>query len=97
MPTYDDLASAIVSLHMVSFTYDGKHRICEPHVLGNTNGQDQILTWQSSGGSVRGGLPQWRRFDLSGITNLKIMGRKFAGYREVPFPHSVWDTVYLTV
>lgn len=97
MPAYEEIAEAINSLNMIAFTYEGKRRICEPHVLGATNGKNQVLTWQESGASQRGGLPEWRRFDLDGISKLQVLGRKFGGYRWVPYPHSIWDAVFLTV
>jgi len=90
---------AIARKLIVTFTYDGFERVCEPHVLGITNGSKQVLCWQSGGGSRRnkGGLPQWRRFGLNGITALHFTRETFPGARPVPFPHSKWDEVLLTV
>lgn len=91
------LRLAIERKLIVRFNYSGLERICEPHVLGIANGATQILCWQSDGGSRRGGLPQWRRFELSGITGLRFTRDTFPGPRPVPFPHSRWDEVLVSV
>lgn len=82
---------------VVRFSYRGLERVCEPHVLGITNGTKQVLCWQSAGGSRRGGIPHWRRFDLGGISSFQFTEGTFPGDRPVPFPHSKWDEVLLTV
>lgn len=94
----DEITRAIENLYIIEFTYSGFKRVCEPHVLGRANRQKQLLCYQTSGGSKRGGIPQWRRFDLMGIQDLKVMDEKFSGPRPIPSgAHSIWDSVILTV
>jgi len=91
------IRKAITGLNIVTFYYANRPRTCEPHVYGITNGRDQLLCWQLDGDSQRGGIPQWRRFDVSDIENFKITNKSFPGKRPVPYPHSIWDQVKLTV
>jgi len=86
------IISAIGEKKLVQFDYHGFNRIAEPHVYGKTNGKRQFLGYQVDGGSSRGGIPDWRRFDLHGIRNLRVLEETFPGKR--PFPsskHSHWD------
>lgn len=86
------LKAAIANKQLVEFSYSGHQRIAEPHVLGISGGALQFLGYQVGGSSSSGGIPEWRRFDLSKISNLKPLQQAFAGKR--PFPsgkHSSWD------
>lgn len=86
------LKDAITNKLVVEFSYGGHNRIAEPHVLGVSNGSAQLLGYQTGGSSNSGGLPEWRRFDLGGISGLKVLSQTFPGKR--PFPsgkHSAWD------
>jgi hypothetical protein len=87
------IVSAIQSKRLIQFEYSGLTRTCEPHVFGVANSRRQVLCWQEDGLSSRGGLPEWRRFDLSEMTNLTVLrSQKFPGKRPVPKPHSLgWD------
>ena len=83
---------------MLQFSYDGKIRVAEPHVLGMSNGIVQLLTFQTGGFSSSGGLPDWRRFDVNNIHMLSILPQTFQGQRRPPAGrHSHWDLVYLIV
>ncbi len=88
---------AINRQRVIKFRYAGLLRICEPHVLGITNGRRQILCWQLEGGSETGNLPEWRRFDVGKMQILRITSQNFPGSRLVPHPHSKWDQILLTV
>jgi len=91
------LRTAISRKLIIRFCYSNLERECEPHVLGMANGRLQVLCWQLSGGS-RGGNPSpWRRFDVSDITAFRFTRETFPGPRPVPFPHSSWDEVILSV
>lgn len=92
------ILSALSTKHLLRFTYEGNVRTCEPHVFGYANGRKQLLCYQLSGGSQRGGIPQWRRFDLSDIKKLEELTETFPGKRTVPHPHSLgWDTLIAVV
>lgn len=87
-----DIANAIASKRIVEFMYSGHRREVEPHVLGVLDGNLQLLSYQIGGSSSSGGIPEWRRFDLSKMTNLRVLDRTFAGARPVPSgKHSSWD------
>lgn len=92
------LLQAISTKNMIRFTYQGRIRICEPHVYGIANGRKQVLCYQDTGGSQRGGLPEWRRFDLQEIRDLEALDQTFPGKRTVPHPHSIgWDSLISVV
>lgn len=94
----NEITSAILGLDVIEFTYNGKHRVCEPHILGTANRHKQVLCYQTDGESLRGGIPQWRRFDLAGISDYRVTGQKFDGPRPIPSgPHSIWDSISLIV
>lgn len=94
----DEIYNAILNKSVIGFSYDGRDRICEPHILGTANRVTQVLCYQTEGGSRRGGIPEWRRFDIAGMENLKLTGDTFDGPRPIPTgPHSIWDTIILIV
>lgn len=92
------LVSAIHGKRMIEFDYGGHHRVAEPHVYGRIGGVDQLLAYQIAGGSTSGGLPQWRRVDINGMTGLTIRPDMFPGPRPNPSGvHSAWDQYYAVV
>lgn len=96
-PPPGQIRKAISEKRVVTFTYNNLSRTCEIHVLGVANGREQILCWQLSGGS-RGGNPSpWRRFDTSGVADFQLTEETFSGSRPVPYPHSQWDEVIMSV
>lgn len=89
------ISAAIRTKHMVEFDYGGHHRVAEPHIYGQHAGVDQLLVFQVEGTSSSGGLPQWRRVDVHGMTALAVLDRTFAGPRPNPSgEHSSWDVTY---
>ncbi|MBV7297422.1 hypothetical protein [Enterovibrio paralichthyis] len=87
-----EIRRAIQNKLVIEFSYSNKLRAIEPHVLGVCNGKVQVLGYQFGGDSSSGGLPEWRRFDLLRVNNLRVTTQSFAGRR--PFPsgaHSPWD------
>jgi hypothetical protein len=88
---------ALASKKILTFTYHKLDRICEPHVFGIANGRKQLLCYQTGGRSSRGGIPQWRRFDLGEIQSLVATAEAFDGKRRVPHPFSIWDSVISVV
>ena len=92
------IVDAIRGKRIVEFDYAGHHRIAEPHVYGLHRGVEQLLIYQVAGGSSSGGLPQWRRVDVPGISGLSIMADVFPGPRPNPSgEHSRWDQIYAIV
>lgn len=83
---------AIENKRLIEFYYNNLPRIIEAHVYGITNGMKQVLGYQTEGQSSKGGLPDWRRFDLAEMSDLVILAQTFPGRRPVPSGrHSVWD------
>lgn len=94
----DEIMNAITQKQVITFVYDGRTRVCEPHVFGIANRKNQVLCYQTGGGSVRGGVPEWRRFDVARIEDLVVTKDEFPGVRPIPKgPHSIWDSVILVV
>jgi predicted DNA-binding transcriptional regulator YafY len=96
--TQQQIEQAIRSKSIVEFNHGGHWRVVEPHVLGVSGGSVQLLGYQIGGSSSSGGIPEWRRFELSRILGLSITNDTFPGRR--PFPsgrHSSWDRQILVV
>jgi predicted DNA-binding transcriptional regulator YafY len=86
------IEQAIQNKKLIEFTYGGHLRVVEPHVLGTQGGVIQVLGYQIGGSSSSGGIPEWRRFDVSKMSGISISNESFPGKR--PFPsgkHSSWD------
>lgn len=86
------IQQAIAAKKLIEFLYSGHSRLIEPHVLGVNGGITQVLGYQIGGTSSSGGIPEWRRFDLTKISGLRLTSTSFPGRR--PFPsgkHSSWD------
>jgi len=89
------LGAAIREKRLIEFDYAGHHRVAEPHIYGSHHGVDQLLVYQVAGSSSSGGLPQWRRVDVHGMSGLVVLETTFAGRRPTPSgPHSAWDMTY---
>ena len=91
------IRQAIVDKRIVEFVYKGHSRIAELHIYGKKRGVLQVLAYQIGGGSSKGGLPEWRRFDLPEMRNLQMSIATFPGAREYHSMHSSWDEKYLIV
>lgn len=92
------IIAAIREKKVLSFTYSGYPRIVEPHVYGINDGTRQLLAYQIRGGSSSGALPEWRRFKISAMQNLRILDEAFPGRRNSPSgEHSSWDQMILVV
>lgn len=71
------LVDAIRNKRIIEFDYGGYHRIAEPHVYGLNGGVEQLLVYQVAGGSSSGGLPEWRRVDVPGMSGLSVLEDTF--------------------
>lgn len=91
------IRQAISDKRIVEFMYKGYPRIVELHIYGRKGGVLQVLAYQIGGGSSKGGLPEWRRFDLPEMRNLRLNVALFPGQREYHAAHSSWDEKYLIV
>ena len=92
------LRRAILEKRLVSLVYDGCRRVGEPHDYGLRLGKDQLNFFQTAGESKTGKLPSWRTLDASGISQLTLLDRTFAGTRETATRrHLKWDKVHVSV
>ena len=92
------IVDAITQKKMVEFEYHNKHRVAEPHIYGVKAGVEQMLTWQTEGESVSGGLPDWRRVDVADIKDLRVLDESFPGPRDNPSgKHTEWDETFAIV
>jgi hypothetical protein len=92
------IRTAIAQRRQISFWYGGKERIAEPHDYGIQNGKPRLLTYQIGGQSNSGALPAWRLVDVSGMAQLEILDRMFAGNRPTPSgKRHKWDQLFVRV
>lgn len=81
------LTFAIESRRVVTFTYDGHHRVVEPFLLGvTTRGTLALRGYQTAGTSTPGKVPGWHLFSLSKIESIAVTQCGFAGERELYNP-----------
>jgi len=72
------LCEAIKNRRQISMRYEGRERILDPYLIGTTTaGNEALRAYQVGGYSERGGLPAWRLFTLSAISNVKILDTSF--------------------
>jgi hypothetical protein len=76
------IREAIAGHRLLAFTYLGRQRICEPHVLGLKHGKEQLLAYQVEGTSSSGDIPDWRRFDAAHMERPRMLNRTFDGPRD---------------
>lgn len=92
------IRTAIAQRRQIRFWYGGKERIAEPHDYGSQNGKPRLLTYQIGGQSNSGALPAWRLVDVSGMAQLEILDRMFAGNRPTPSgKRHKWDQLFVRV
>jgi predicted DNA-binding transcriptional regulator YafY len=90
------LRKAIQAKHLLRFFYKNKERVVEPHDYGIQKGIARLLSWQIGGKSTRK-LPGWRWFDVANIQDFEVLGKSFAGNREVAGQHHKWDKIFIRV
>ena len=94
----EEITRAITEFRMIGFMYNGYYRIAEPHVYGLGDGRHELLCYQTGGTSSGGRLPEWRRFNVDQITQLRVLDERFAGKRETySGHHSDWDHIFEVV
>lgn len=67
------LCKAIQNRRQISMRYEGMERILDPYLIGTTTAGNEALR----GYSESGGVPAWRLFTLSAISNVKILDTSF--------------------
>lgn len=77
-----DICDAIQNQNIIEFTYDGLHRVVEPHCHGLTQtGNSALRGYQIGGQSTNGNLPNWRMFKLTKASNIRVLTETFPGPR----------------
>ena len=88
------LVRAILDHRVVEFIYQGYRRTVEPYLLGlHEAGEPILLGYQTAGGSQSGEVPGWRTFTTTGIGEVEVSDRSFAGPRSDfnPYGHSMLE------
>ena len=92
------LIQAITERKLITFQYQGKSRLAEPHDYGILRGARRLLSYQLGGESMTGGLPDWRLVEVGEMAKLEITDRKFVGNRSAPMgQHYKWDLLFARV
>jgi WYL domain len=82
LATGERLVRAILEHRAVEFVYQGYRRTVEPYLLGlHEAGEPILLGYQTGGGSQSGDIPGWRAFITTGIGDVVVSDRSFAGPR----------------
>lgn len=96
MTNSEDIRRAILGRKLISFCYENHDRIAEPHLLGRTAaGTIKVEAFQiggtTSGGT--GGLPAWRRFNISDMQKICVMEESFTPRKDFNPKSDVWSQV----
>jgi hypothetical protein len=88
------LVRAILDHRVVEFVYQGYRRTVEPYLVGlHEAGEPLLLGYQTAGPSHSGEIPGWRTFITTGIGEVDVTDRSFAGPRSDfnPYGHSMLE------
>jgi hypothetical protein len=82
----------------VTYKKDKDTRVIEPHDYGILEGETirKLLAYQLKGHSRRGGLPDWREFEVAGIRKITVLSERFLGTRPA-LMHRKWRRVFASV
>ncbi|KTD18418.1 hypothetical protein [Legionella jordanis] len=80
------LANAIRSHSLVLVLYHQQWRVVEPYLIGILGGHEHLHCFQIAGGSVSGGIPQWRNLRLDDIKQLEIIPSSYFEIRDSYHP-----------
>lgn len=81
-----EIIEAINNRKLLEFTYDGCHRIVEPHTYGVSTADNEVLSaYQIDGQCNKGKVPDWKLFKIDKIESLIVLDDCFenerSGYR----------------
>jgi hypothetical protein len=92
------IRAAIADLRVLSFDLDGHPRIGEPHDYGVINGAVKLFFYQVGGKSSSGRPVGWRWAELTKVSDLRVLERRFDGPRPAPSGrHIEWDQLFASV
>ena len=72
------IKQAITNKKIIEFFYDGKQRIVEPYLIGNTTTGKQSLRAYQIGGNSNSKIPSWKMFTIVKISNVKVTDDAFS-------------------
>jgi predicted DNA-binding transcriptional regulator YafY len=76
------LVRAIQEHRLVGFTYQGRERVVEPHLLGlHEAGEPMLVAYQTAGTSRTGDVPGWRTFITTSMEDVTVLDQTFPGPR----------------
>lgn len=77
------ICGAIEERKIIEFRYKGGIRVVEPHCYGihEGSGKEVLSGYQTGGYTESGGTPDWRTYDISGVSDLKVTDISFLGPR----------------
>ncbi|MFC1913058.1 hypothetical protein ACFLX7_02545 [Chloroflexota bacterium] len=76
------ICDAIRNRSVLEFTYDGHHRIVEPHAYGlSLRRKEVIRCYQIGGTSCSGEVPAWKLGEVVRIESLVVTKKHFVGER----------------
>ncbi len=77
------ICKAVRDRHVLEFTYQGHHRVVEPHAHGLSHARHEVLRcYQTDGTSGSGMALGWRIVRLDRIRFLTVTPRQFSGVRD---------------
>lgn len=80
--TKNILMTAIQNHLVVTFTYDGLHRVVEPYTLGlSTAGRLALRAFQTGGNSRSGRTSDWHLFSVGNIRDITMTSIRFSPTR----------------
>jgi len=78
----EEISKAIGARLLLQFSYKGNTLVVEPYLVGkNKLNEDCLRAWQVS--SIDGPVqnPTWQCYTFSGMSNLKILDKRFSNKR----------------
>ncbi len=67
---------------VLEFTYQGHHRVVEPHAYGLSRQHNEVIRcYQTGGTSSSDTLPCWRLMEIAQIRDLVVSDKHFVGTR----------------
>lgn len=77
------ILQAINSEFLLSFSYDGYHRVVEPHAYGTTaDGNEVLRAYQVEGGHKSAHFQNWHLFSVAKMVQVECTNRRFNGPRQ---------------
>ncbi|WP_187264522.1 WYL domain-containing protein [Pontibacter beigongshangensis] len=95
----DEISRAIGARLLIRFTYKNKEYLVEPHLVGkNFDAEDCLLAWQINRSKKESLATGWKCFELSNLSELKLLERRFSSPRPGYDPYdSTMSRIYYRI